>query len=91
MACSGCATPYQARSGWLGGYEDVEVSPGLHQVRVQGNSFTSWSTLQDHAKRRATELCPLGYEVQDVQDRCTTWLGCEQQAVTLTVKCGWGE
>ncbi len=63
LAC-GC-TPYK-RMGIMGGYRDMEVSPGVHQITVRGNSFTSLDRLTEHFHRRAKEICDAkGYPAYD--------------------------
>ena len=39
----GCATPYQPK-GFRGGYEEVEVKPGVYFLTFEGNGHTSLST-----------------------------------------------
>lgn len=61
---SGC-TPYK-RMGLMGGYRDMEVSPGVHQITVRGNAFTSIDRLTGHFHRRAKEICDTkGYPAYD--------------------------
>jgi hypothetical protein len=63
-----CATPYQAR-GISGGYEDVQLGPGLYYVEVQVNGYTSRVTAIKYLHRRAWELCwHAGYERYAVSD-----------------------
>lgn len=64
IAALGCSTPYQ-RSGFRGGYSDSRLGPGRYAVEVNVNSFTSSGTALRYLHRRATELCPTGYDVVD--------------------------
>lgn len=56
LVATGCVTPYQ-RVGLRGGYRDMEVSPGIYNITVNGNAFTSLETLEEHFHRRAKEIC----------------------------------
>lgn len=60
----GCATPYQ-RNGFSGGYSDNHLGNERHAIDVNVNSYTSQGTALQYAHRRATELCPSGYDVID--------------------------
>lgn len=60
-ACLACATPYQQR-GFSGGYEDTMLSPGVYLIEVNVNGYTSGATAFAYAHRRASELCPSGYD-----------------------------
>ena len=51
-----CATPYQPLS-FSGGYTDMQVGRGKFFITVEGNGFTSSSTVQRYLHRRAYELC----------------------------------
>ena len=50
-----CATDYQSR-GMTGGYVDTQLSETLWKVTVNGNAYTSSSTVGDYALLRASEL-----------------------------------
>jgi hypothetical protein len=65
-----CATPYQ-RKGFRGGYSDQQIGPGRYLISVDGNGFTSRSTIVEYQYRRASELCPMGFDVLDA-DRSTS-------------------
>ena len=51
-----CATPYQPH-GYTGGYKDRQLAPGVYWVGVNGNGYTSQSTLVSYMQRRGLELC----------------------------------
>lgn len=61
----GCATPYQPK-GFRGGYEEVEVKPGVYFLTFEGNRHTSLSTAATYWHQRAKELCAQRGEVADV-------------------------
>lgn len=56
LTLAGCVTPYQPR-GFSGGYVDWPTGPGRHHIEVNGNGYTSSSTLRYYFHRRAMELC----------------------------------
>lgn len=56
MLVSACVTPY-GRSGFMGGYDEVEIKPGEYYVEVSGNAYTSSIVLVSYFHRRAKELC----------------------------------
>jgi len=64
VAITACATPYQAK-GFAGGYSDYPVGNDSYAISVDVNSYTSMSTAMAYAYRRASELCPRGYDVVD--------------------------
>src|SRR5512140_1474259 len=64
VAITACATPYQAK-GFAGGYSDYPVGNNSYAISVDVNSYTSMSTAMEYAYRRASELCPRGYDVVD--------------------------
>ena len=76
---AGCATPYQpytsfSLTGRWGGYEDFPVSGtqlGRHFVSFESNPYTRETEVLESWHQRASELCPTGYEVQQIKCRCT--------------------
>jgi len=64
----GCATPYQPK-GYTGGYEEVEVEPGLFFLEYLGNGYTSLPTVLGYWQRRANELCKARGMVPKIIDR----------------------
>ena len=52
---SSCATSYQSQ-GMTGGYVDTQLSETLWKVSVNGNGYTSATTVGDYALLRASEL-----------------------------------
>lgn len=52
----GGSTPYQPK-GFRGGYEEVEMKPGVYFLSFQGNGHTSQGTVMTYWHRRAKELC----------------------------------
>ena len=52
---SSCATSYQSQ-GMTGGYVDTQLSETLGKVSVNGNGYTSATTVGDYALLRASEL-----------------------------------
>lgn len=79
-----CGTPYQSMGWFRGGYEDKTLAPRQFLVRVEVNGYTSASTALEYAHRRARELCPAGY---DVQDSKTGEHGAGKPDATLVVEC----
>ncbi len=59
----GCATSYGAM-GFTGGYEDQALGDGRYLIRVSVNGYTSSGTAVAYFHRRASELCPGGYDVE---------------------------
>lgn len=43
-ALLGCATSYQPK-GFTGGYEEVEIQPGVYFLEFSGNRYTSLPTV----------------------------------------------
>ncbi len=56
----GCATGYQAHT-WSGGYKDKEIGTDHYYVEYLGNGTTSRETVNAYWGKRASELCPNGY------------------------------
>jgi hypothetical protein len=56
MLLVGCSTPYQPK-GFGGGYEEVELKPGVYFLSFRGNGYTSQATVMTYWHRRAKELC----------------------------------
>jgi len=58
---TGCATSYKPLNEGLrtGGYSDRKIGDNQFWIRVDGNSFTSKSLLEEYWHRRANELCEL--------------------------------
>lgn len=52
----GCATGYKAK-GYSGGYYDRKMGANKWLVGFSGNGYTSRSTAQEYAFKRAEELC----------------------------------
>ena len=50
-----CATAYQP-TGFSGGFTDTQLSENVWKVSVNGNGYTSKSTISDYALLRASEL-----------------------------------
>jgi hypothetical protein len=62
VACK--PTPYQ-RLGAEGGYSDKRLAPGRYLVRVRVNQHTSHAKLLEYFDRRASELCPRGWDIAE--------------------------
>jgi hypothetical protein len=58
-ALIGCATPYQPKGSFLGGYEDYEVKgrPGLHYVSFEGTTATDEDVVYRYWRQRVVEVC----------------------------------
>ncbi len=69
FACA-TVTPYQPL-GFSGGYSDVSLGVGRHQITIEGNGHTPQSTLVRHFHRRAESLCGGGYDTE-IQNTNTT-------------------
>lgn len=52
-------------SSYQGSFEDLEIGPMRHSIDVKVNGWTSAGTALQYAHRRATELCPDGYDTVD--------------------------
>ena len=52
---AGCATGYQEMN-ITGGYEEVELSPGVWRIVFSGNGFITYETVQTYWLNRASEL-----------------------------------
>jgi hypothetical protein len=59
-----CVTPYQAM-GPRGGYTDEPVAGDAHFIDVDTNLWTSSVTAIAYSYRRASEVCPQGFDVLD--------------------------
>ncbi len=68
LSLSACVTPYQPKSFFIGGYTDFEVQPGVIYLLFEANGFTSRPTVVRYWHRRASELCPGGYDMLSVAD-----------------------
>ncbi|BDX05164.1 hypothetical protein [Planctobacterium marinum] len=58
---SGCVTGYQAYT-WSGGYKDQQIGVGRYWVEYLGNASTSPELVLERWHKRASELCPDGYD-----------------------------
>lgn len=61
---TGCATGYQAHT-WSGGYKDKKLDDNHYLVEYYGNGTTSVEMLKEFWGKRASELCPNGYDALD--------------------------
>ncbi len=71
LSLSACATPYQPHRSFRlpsGGYTNFEAQPGIIYVSFQGNGSTRRPAVVRHWHRRASELCPGGYEMLEHAD-----------------------
>ena len=59
IALIGCATPYQPKGLFLGGYADYEIKarPGVHYVSFEGTTRTDEETVYRYWRQRVDELC----------------------------------
>ena len=105
LACAlaGCATPYQPKDIWLGGYRDFRISQDTFSITFQGNSYLDRSRLRQYALRRAAEVT-LGHgfshftilETTD-QSRTATYVSWTSLTITampqemITIKCFRGD
>ena len=74
LASAAACTPYQ-RNGFMGGYTDLKVRPGMYAITVQGNAYTAKSTLVEYWHRRARELCHGDYMPQTSVSSTTSYSG----------------
>lgn len=98
LMLGGClSTPYRPKDK-NGGYEDyvIDQEKHLYGIRTHGNSWTSLSTLERHAKWRAGELCRAkgfgSFNVAKAELDCAERgldldSGCEQIIVHKTIQC----
>lgn len=75
VVCAASATPYQEK-GFRGGVAHRQLGPNSYSITAEGNGFTNRSTIVEYTHRRASELCPGGYDVMD------------KDANTETMRCG---
>ena len=61
----GCATPYQP-TGFTGGYEEVEIQPGVYFLEFTANAYTSLPTVVQYWHQRAKELCAAKGKVPEI-------------------------
>lgn len=59
---TGCATPYKP-NGMGGGYRDMKIGENKYEVAFNGNGYSSMEHVEKHWARRASEVCPNGYDV----------------------------
>lgn len=69
LTLAACATPYQS-SGFRGGYSEKRIG-NRWLIRVEVNGFTSMETAIEYSYRRAEELCPGGFDVEDANRHAT--------------------
>jgi hypothetical protein len=62
ISISSCITPYQ-KMGFRGGYKNTQVQPDLYFIEVQVNGFSGKTRAVEYWHKRASELCPGGYEM----------------------------
>lgn len=62
LLITGCATGYQKYS-WAGGYKDKSVGDNKYLVEYYGNGTTSPQTVDEFWNKRASEVCPNGFNV----------------------------
>ena len=55
-------TPYQT-TGFMGGYEDVQIGEGRHKITFIGNGYTTTNRVIQMTERRATEVCKGPFDV----------------------------
>ena len=58
----GCVTGFQPYT-WSGGYKDEKLSEGHYLVEYYGNGSTSAELVKAYWTQRASELCPIGYDI----------------------------
>lgn len=71
LVVTGCGTPYQPK-GFTGGYEEMEMKPGVYFLSFEGNGYTSSTTVAMYWHRRAKELCAQSGQVFEVMDTAAT-------------------
>ena len=62
LIVAGCATPYQPKS-YTGGFEDIKLGQGKHEITFFGNGYINKSTMQIYNKKRSAEICKNGFDV----------------------------
>lgn len=96
IVCAGCRTPYQTTMGFTGGVEARPIGNGVYVVNARVNGYTSQGTAIEYAYRRASEVCPYGYQVDNSAASSTssyhrTFGGGVQEVnkpeVTIVVRC----
>ena len=72
-----CSTPYQ-NSGFLGGYDEIQLADNIFQVTFKGNGYTSAQRAIDFTLLRSAEIAmENGYKyfvINDAQSRTKTSL-----------------
>ncbi len=62
IALAGCATPYQ-KSGFSGGYSDVQLDSNTFNVEFRGNGYTRRQTVETYLLYRCAQLtAEAGYD-----------------------------
>tara|TARA_B100001063_G_C16315364_1_gene334944 strand:- start:16 stop:303 length:288 start_codon:yes stop_codon:yes gene_type:complete len=80
---SGC-TPYQT-TGFMGGFEDVELGGGRYKVSFVGNGYTSTNRAIEMATKRANELCKGSFDTLEKDIEGDSLLG--KPTVSLVIQC----
>ncbi len=93
VLCAASATPYQ-ESGFRGGVSHRALGPHSYSITAEGNGFTKRSTIVEYTHRRASELCPNGYDVMDKDSNTQTYAcgknDCDKSDAALIVQCRGG-
>jgi len=63
-----CVSPY-GPIGIFGGIDAKQTAPGRYSLHAKGNGSTSVATLQSYMHRKATELCPNGFALENMNTR----------------------
>lgn len=69
LVLTGCATSYQSATA------HQVLGPGAYLITADGNGWTGSSTIEHYKYRRATELCPSGFDVIDANQSMRTHVG----------------
>jgi len=81
-----CATPYQSM-GLRGGYDQTDLGGGRWMIRAEGNGLTRRSTVIEYTYRRARELGPAGFDVDDSDRSTTHGQDFDKSSAVLVVHC----
>ena len=61
LALTGCLGYERMGEPYGPGYSETVIAPGVFDVRYNGTGANAWSALERLLARRASELCPTGY------------------------------
>jgi len=82
----GCATSYQPKS-YTGGFEDINLGQGKHEITFFGNGYTEKSLMQYYTKKRSAELCSNGFNIIKEDFSAPGFLQNGWRTLVTTIQC----